>query len=108
MSTPIHRRRTRRAFAGFQAVVAEVAQTRDWDRWADQFTVDADYVEHAMGTFKGREQIRKWINKTMHSFPGSHMTGYPSLWHVVDAPLRVICGSTIRCATPAMERSSRR
>ncbi|GED96876.1 nuclear transport factor 2 family protein [Gordonia crocea] len=80
------------AFAGFQATVAEVAQTRDWDKWADQFTVDADYVEHAMGIMKGREEIRRWVTKTMHAFPGSHMTGYPSLWHVVDpSTSRVIC-----------------
>ncbi|NED61326.1 nuclear transport factor 2 family protein, partial [Streptomyces sp. SID10244] len=46
----------------------------------------------ALGTMSGREEIRAWIWKTMTAFPGSHMTGYPSLWHVVDAPTgRVIC-----------------
>ena len=73
-----------RAFAGFQATVAEVAQTHDWDKWADQFTEATDYVEQARGTFKGREAIRAWVNKTMQAFPGIHMTGYPSLWHVTD------------------------
>jgi len=80
------------AFAQFQKTVAEVAISKDWDRWADLFTVDADYVEHAYGTFSGREAIRAWINKTMHSFPGSHMREYPSIWHVADPSTgRVIC-----------------
>ncbi|MBM7367536.1 nuclear transport factor 2 family protein [Gordonia hydrophobica] len=80
------------AFAQFQQTVAEVAVSDDWDRWADQFTVDADYIEHAYGTFSGREAIRAWVTKTMRSFPGSHMAEYPSLWHVADpATGRVIC-----------------
>ncbi|MGB3696605.1 MAG: nuclear transport factor 2 family protein [Gordonia sp. (in: high G+C Gram-positive bacteria)] len=80
------------AFAGFQQTVAEVAVSKDWDRWADQFTLDATYIEHAYGEFSGREEIRVWVNKTMHSFPGSHMTEYPSLWHVTDPSTgRVIC-----------------
>ncbi|MYR06692.1 nuclear transport factor 2 family protein [Gordonia sp. SID5947] len=80
------------AFGHFQRTVAEIAVTRDWDRFAELFTDDADYVEHALGTMSGREEIRAWIWKTMTAFPGSHMTGFPSLWHVVDAPTgRVIC-----------------
>ncbi|AVL99667.1 polyketide cyclase [Gordonia iterans] len=80
------------AFAGFQRTVAEVAVSRDWDRWADQFTPDASYLEHAYGVFEGREQIRAWVTRTMAAFPGSHMTGYPALWHVCDeATGRVIC-----------------
>ncbi|EON34698.1 hypothetical protein GTC6_00545 [Gordonia terrae C-6] len=80
------------AFAQFQRTVAEIAVSRDWDRYAELFTDDADYIEHALGTMRGREEIRAWIWRTMTSFPGSHMTGFPSLWHVVDAPTgRVIC-----------------
>lgn len=80
------------AFEHFQRVVAEVAVSGDWDRWADQFTVDAEYVEHAYGSFSGREAIRRWVTKTMTSFPGSHMAEYPALWHVSDpATGRVIC-----------------
>lgn len=80
------------AFAAFQQTVAEVAVSRDWDRWADQFTEDAHYIEHAYGTFTGREAIRAWVTKTMTSFPGSHMTEYPALWHVCDPETaRVIC-----------------
>jgi len=80
------------AFTDFQQTVGEIAVSRDWDRYAEMFTVDADYVEHAMGTMHGREEIRAWIIRTMTAFPGSHMTGFPSLWHVIDAPTsRVIC-----------------
>ena len=46
------------AFTAFQATVAEIAISRDWDRFAEQFTVDADYIEHALGTMHGREEIR--------------------------------------------------
>jgi len=80
------------AFAGFQRTIAEVAVSGDWDRYADMFTEDADFVEHALGTMRGREEIRAWAWRTMTAFPGSHMTSFPSLWHVVDAPTsRVIC-----------------
>ncbi|MFT4125452.1 MAG: nuclear transport factor 2 family protein [Gordonia sp. (in: high G+C Gram-positive bacteria)] len=80
------------AFADFQRTVTEIGVSRDWDRFAEMFTVDADYIEHALGTMHGREEIRTWIWRTMTAFPGSHMTGFPALWHVVDAPTgRVIC-----------------
>lgn len=80
------------AFAAFQRTVAEVGVGRDWDRFADMFTVDATYIEHALGVMHGREEIRTWIWKTMTTFPGSHMTGFPALWHVCDpTTARVIC-----------------
>lgn len=80
------------AFASFQRTVADIAVDRDWDRFADMFTDDADYIEHALGTMRGREEIRDWIRRTMTAFPGSHMTAFPALWHVCDAPTsRVIC-----------------
>jgi hypothetical protein len=80
------------AFARFEATVARAAETRDWDPWVDQYTDDVLYVEHAMGTMRGREQVRPWIWKTMESFPGSYMTSFPSLWRVYDeATGRVLC-----------------
>ena len=72
------------AFAIFEAEVDAAARTRDWDGWVAHYTDDVDYVEHAMGTMKGREQVRDWIYRTMTAFPGSHMTAFPSLWHVID------------------------
>jgi len=72
------------AFATFEATVADAARTRDWDAWVSHYTPDVDYIEHAMGTMKGREQVRDWIYATMTTFPGSHMTAFPSLWSVID------------------------
>jgi hypothetical protein len=80
------------AFANFEATVDRAAQTRDWDPWIDQYTDDVLYIEHAAGTMRGREQVRPWIWRTMESFPGSHMTAFPSLWSVIDEPTgRIIC-----------------
>ncbi|MGE2837156.1 nuclear transport factor 2 family protein [Mycobacterium sp. SMC-4] len=80
------------AFAAFEATVDEAARTRDWDPWVDQYAEDVLYIEHAAGTMRGREEVRPWIWRTMGSFPGSYMTSFPSLWHVIDeATGRVIC-----------------
>ena len=49
------------------------------------YTGDVDYIEHALGTMKGREQVRDWIYRTMTTFPGSHMTAFPSLWAIPNA-----------------------
>jgi hypothetical protein len=79
-------------FADYQATVAAITETGDWGRFADLFTQDATYEEHALGTFTGREAIRAWAISTMTSFPGDTMTSFPIAWHVVDAPTeRVIC-----------------
>ena len=66
--------------------------TGDWSDFALNFTEDATYVEHAFGTFRGRDAIREWSVATMTSFPGSVMTGFPLAWQVVDEPTsRLIC-----------------
>ena len=72
------------AFVTFEAEVDDAARTSNWDAWVAHYTPDVDYIEHAMGTMKGREQVRDWIYRTMTSFPGSHMTAFPALWHVID------------------------
>ena len=80
------------AFEKFEADVDRAAQTRDWDPWVDHYTPDIEYVEHAAGTMRGREEVRTWIWQTMETFPGSYMTAFPSLWSVIDEPTgRVIC-----------------
>lgn len=81
-----------RAFAAYQQRVAGIAASGEWGRFADLFTEDAIYVEHAFGTFTGREAIREWVVATMTSFPGNTMTSFPMAWHVVDRPTRrIIC-----------------
>ena len=80
------------AFAAYQATVTEIAESGEWARFADMFTEDASYEEHAYGTFSGREEIRSWVLETMTAFPGNTMSSFPIAWHVVDAPTnRVIC-----------------
>jgi len=81
-----------RAFADYQAAVTGIVTSGDWASFADLFSEDATYEEHAFGTFTGRESIRSWVVTTMTSFPGNTMTSFPMAWHVVDAPTRrVIC-----------------
>ena len=80
------------AFTQFEATVDHAARTSDWDGWVAHYTPDVDYIEHAAGTMKGREQVRDWIRRSMTTFPGSHMTAFPTLWHVIDTERsRVIC-----------------
>lgn len=82
----------RDAYAAFYERVAGFVSTGDWSGYADLFTPDATYVEHAMGTFHGREQIREWAVRTMTSYPGRVMTGFPLSWQVVDADsARLVC-----------------
>ena len=80
------------AYAAMHAQVQQYAATGAWDAFAEHFTEDAEYVEHAFGTFRGRDQIREWSVRTMTSYPGSEMTGFPLAWQVVDVPTsRLIC-----------------
>ncbi len=60
-------------------------KTWDWSSYADHFTEDAKYVEHAFGNMEGRENIREWIVSTMNTFPGSEMPFYPVEWYSIDA-----------------------
>ena len=80
------------AFARFEQTVDEAARAKNWDQWVQHYTPDVDYIEHAAGTMKGRDEVLTWISKTMSTFPGSHMTAFPSLWSVIDEPTgRIIC-----------------
>jgi SnoaL-like domain len=72
------------AWRRYQDVVVEVGKTWDWSSYADVFTEDATYVEHALGNVSGREAIREWIVSTMNMFPGSEMPFYPVSWYSVD------------------------
>jgi len=80
------------AYDAFHAKVAGFVESGVWDGYADLFTPDAEYVEHAMGTFRGRDEIRAWSVRTMTSYPGRVMTGFPLSWQVVDADAaRLVC-----------------
>ena len=80
------------AYAAFHRRVSGFVATGDWTGYAELFTEDAVYEEHAYGTLRGRDEIRDWAVRTMTSFPGSAMTGFPLAWQVVDVPTaRLIC-----------------
>jgi ketosteroid isomerase-like protein len=72
------------AFGEYSQAVVEIGRSGNWSRYADLFTEDAVYVEHAYGEMRGREKIREWIASTMGAFPGSEMPSYPTEWYSID------------------------
>jgi hypothetical protein len=69
------------AFERYNAARDEASRSGDWGVWADVFTEDALYVEHAYGEMRGRAAIREWISRVMAPFPT--MT-FPQDWWVLD------------------------
>lgn len=59
------------------AAFAEQQRTQDWDAICNVFTDDAVYVEHALGTFEGRDAIREWLVPCMAPLVGWE---YPTSW----------------------------
>jgi hypothetical protein len=72
------------AFERYQSEVQRATDSGDWEIFVQLFAEDATYVEHLFGNFSGRDEIRGWITKTMGTFPGNLMTGFPVSWYVVD------------------------
>jgi hypothetical protein len=70
-----------RAFALYNEARIEASRTGDWGVWADRFTPDAHYVEHAYGEMHGREAIREWITKVMAPYP---LMTFPQDWVAYD------------------------
>jgi len=80
------------AYAALHERVQGYVDAGDWTGFALNFTEDAEYVEHAYGTFRGRAAIRDWSVSTMTAFPGRVMTGFPLSWTVVDVDTsRLVC-----------------
>ena len=73
-----------RAFQHYQSEVVKAATLPDWTLFANLFTDDAAYYEHAYGRFEGREAITAWAKRTMSTFPGNAMPGFPVAWSVID------------------------
>jgi hypothetical protein len=69
------------ALERYRAARDEASRSGDWNIWADVFTEDALYIEHAYGELHGREAIRTWITGVMAPFP--RMT-FPQDWWAVD------------------------
>lgn len=71
-----------RAYAHYCKVKDHCSKTRDWSDFADLFTEDCYYCEHAYGEFHGRRAVREdYITKVMKPYPD--MT-FPHDWHVFD------------------------
>jgi hypothetical protein len=69
------------AFARYNEARVHAQKTGDWNAWADCFTEDVHYIEHAYGEFHGREAVRQWISQVMAPFP--EMT-FPQDWVTFD------------------------
>jgi hypothetical protein len=72
-------------FQQFRAALRHGVATGQWREWANFFTEDALYIEHAMGTFHGREAIHDWIVRTMSSPLLDQIESFPVDWHIVCA-----------------------
>jgi hypothetical protein len=62
------------ALRHYDSVVRRCSETGDWSPYADLFTEDVVYTEHAYGVFHGREQVREWITAVMAPFPHMRFT----------------------------------
>jgi hypothetical protein len=69
------------ALEHYSSTVDEIAKTGEWSQFADLFTEDVHYVEHAYGIFDNREDVRRWIVDVMAPFP--HMR-FPHEWVAFD------------------------
>ena len=72
------------AFENYQRLGLEAGTSGNWDKWADQFTEDATYVEHLYGTLGGREAIYNWIQSTMDEPINNEMIYFPIEWYMID------------------------
>ena len=74
-----------------------VGDSGDWEAWADLHTVDGVWVEHHLGTFQGRDAIKRAIVDVMAmapkdmcfpvewvAFDGDRVVYYP--WQVLPHP----------------------
>lgn len=90
-----------RAFGRYVDVLAACVQTHDWNPYAELYTEDATFDEHAAGMFQGREAIRAWIVRTMTAFPEDNVVSITPSWHIVDeARGTVVCELKHRLSDP--------
>jgi hypothetical protein len=73
-------------FIAFRAALERAMRSGDWSEWARFYTEDAVYVEHAMGTFRGRRAIHDWILATMALPLVRDIESFPIGWHVICEP----------------------
>jgi hypothetical protein len=71
------------AYELFARVSDECAAADDYNAFADLFTEDCIYVEHAFGEMHGREAVRDWIVPLMGLQPNNEMS-YTHDWVLFD------------------------
>jgi uncharacterized protein (TIGR02246 family) len=74
----------RNAYEKFKTVSDESAASADYNAFAELFTEDCTYVEHAFGEMHGREAVRQWIVPLMRSYPNDQMVRYTHDWVFFD------------------------
>ena len=75
----------------FQEFLRRGVERHDWEGWADLFTDDAEYVEHNLGRFHGRDEIKAWITSTMADYRAMTLD---MEWSMIEEP-----SSSVRAAT---------
>jgi hypothetical protein len=69
------------AYEHYSRTVDGCSASGNWSPYADCFTEDVVYIEHAYGTFHGREEVRRWIVDVMAPFPHMH---FRHSWTAID------------------------
>jgi hypothetical protein len=74
----------RQAYEDFKVVSDRCADSDDFNAFADLYTEDCTYFEHAFGEMRGREQVRSWIVPLMRGYPISQMERSTHEWVYFD------------------------
>ena len=72
------------AYENYQKVALKAFTSGNFDLWVDLFTEDCTYVEHNLGTFGGREAVKRYITRSNSTYPITEMKYYPVEWYIID------------------------
>ena len=73
-----------KAYVEYRRQVEAFIRVREWERFADLFTLDARYRRHGAPEVHGREAIRAWAVEHMTTFPGNQIVGFTVDWMACD------------------------
>lgn len=69
------------SFRDFVEMGDRCAETGDWNPWADIHSEDGLWIEHHLGTQRGRDEIRRVICEVMKPVP---MMFFPVEWFMIE------------------------
>jgi hypothetical protein len=78
------------AFDRYTETACRAVIDGDLNPWADLFSDDARYVERNLGTYVGRDEIRRWMTEDLVGFPQTEMVDFPTTWAVLDPERRAV------------------